>query len=191
MKCNIASLGFAASGLCLGLVGCATAPPAPRDVPVVERSTTEPPQSRPQALPQQPPPHSTSSTSLPDADAPHSKDPELDSEPATPVVVALLDAADRQKQAGQLSAAAASLERALRIEPRNPETWYQLAVIHLQQGYLDQAEQLARKAEALAGGDNAARARSWRLIAAAREQAGDGAGARAARQTAETLYHSE
>jgi Flp pilus assembly protein TadD len=102
-------------------------------------------------------------------------------------VVALLDAADRQKQAGELPAAAASLERALRIEPRNPETWYQLAVIRFGQGHLDQAEQLARKAEALAGGDNVARARSWHLIAAAREQAGDLDGARTARQTAEAL----
>jgi Flp pilus assembly protein TadD len=104
------------------------------------------------------------------------------------VVVALLDAANRQKQAGQLPAAAASLERALRIEPRNPETWYQLAVVRFRQGHLDQAEQLARKAETLAGGDNRVRARSWRLIAAAREQAGDIDGARDANQTAEDLF---
>ncbi|MFZ0257245.1 MAG: tetratricopeptide repeat protein [Gammaproteobacteria bacterium] len=188
MKWKITSPGLAASGLCIALVGCATAPPAPRDVPVIERSTTKQPESGQQALPQeQPPGPKPPPAPLSGGEVSRSQEPDPEAVPATPVVVALLDAADRQKQAGELPAAAASLERALRIEPRNPETWYQLAVIRFGQGHLDQAEQLARKAEALAGGDNVARARSWHLIAAAREQAGDLDGARTARQTAEAL----
>jgi Flp pilus assembly protein TadD len=182
---TIASRRFAASGLCIALVGCVTAPPAPRNVPVIDRSTTEQPDSGQQARPQELP-EPTSQAPLASAEGPQSKARSLDAA-ATPVVVALLDTADRQKDAGQLSAAAASLERALRIEPRNPETWYQLAVVRFREGYLHQAEQLARKAESLAGGDNAARARSWRLIGAAREQAGDFEGARTARLAAEAL----
>lgn len=187
MKWKITTPGLAASGVCIALVGCATAPPPPQDVPVIERSTTEQPESGQQGLPEEQPPVPKPQEPRAGSDASRSQQPNPDALAATPVVIALLDAADRQTQAGQLSAAAASLERALRIEPRNPETWYQLAVIRLRQNHLDQAEQLARKAEALAGGDHVARARSWRLIAAAREQAGDLDGARTARQTAEAL----
>lgn len=181
MKWNIASSGISACGLCIAVVGCATAPSAPRDVPVIERGTVEQ-----RELPPAPSPPTSAET-----EPSQSQPPSSHAAPETPVVVALLDAADRQQRAGQLAAAAASLERALHIDPRNPETWYQLAVVRFQEGYHGQAEQLARKAEALASGDNVTRARSWRLIAAAREQAGDLAGARTARQTAAALSRSE
>ncbi len=187
MKRIIVNSGAAAGCLCLAMAGCATAPSAPRDVPVIERGTTQEPASGPQGLP----PYQLPSGAEDKAEAPRSKAPGSDAAPATPAVVALLDTANRQQQAGQLSAATASLERALHIEPRNPETWYRLAVVRFREGYHGQAEQLARKAEALAGGDNMTRARSWHLIAAAREQAGDLDGARAARQTAEALSGSE
>ena len=192
MKWKTASRGVAASGLCIVLVGCATAPPAPGEVPVIERGTAEQPDFGQQSLPpQEQAPNPAAQAPLSGAEAPRPNGREPAERAATPVVVALLDAADRQTQAGQLPAAAASLERALRLDPRNPETWYQLAVVRFREGYLDQAEQLARKAEALAGGDKMARARSWRLIAAAREGAGDLDGARAASEMAEALYRSE
>ncbi|MGF1613247.1 MAG: tetratricopeptide repeat protein [Gammaproteobacteria bacterium] len=190
-KWKIAHLGLITSGFCIALAGCATAPPATREVPVVERSTTvETPPDRP-ALSQQAPASVPKAPPSSGAEAPQQPSLEPATLPETPVVLALLDTADRQKQAGQLPAAAASLERALRIEPRNPETWYQLAIIRFHQGQFGQAEQLARKAEALAGRDNAARARSWLLIAAARQQVGDREGAHRASERAAGLTGSD
>lgn len=104
-----------------------------------------------------------------------------------PAVIALLDRADRQYQARDLDAAAASLERALRIEPRNPRLWHRLAGIRLEQGQYGQAVQMAGKSNSLAGGDTRLQARNWRLIAAARRAQGDVPGARAAEARASGL----
>jgi len=89
--------------------------------------------------------------------------------------------------AGKLSTAAASIERALRIEPRNPRLWQELARVRLQQGQLVQAENVAARSNSFAGSDSALRAENWRLIAQAREARGDADGARAARDSAEKL----
>ena len=58
--------------------------------------------------------------------------------------------------AGEYPAAAASLERAVRIEPANPWLWLELAKVHFASGNLSQAESHARKALSLAGQDVAA-----------------------------------
>jgi len=89
--------------------------------------------------------------------------------------------------AGRLPNAAASLERALRIEPRNPRLWQELARVRLQQGDFVQAESVATRSNSWAGSDNALRAENWRLIAQAREARGDSAGARTALETAERI----
>jgi predicted Zn-dependent protease len=83
--------------------------------------------------------------------------------------------------------AAAVLERALRIEPRNPLIWQRLARLRLQQDMPRQAESLAAKSNSLAAGDSFLLADNWRLIASAREQQGDRAGAEAARRRAAAL----
>ena len=70
--------------------------------------------------------------------------------------------------AGRLPAAAASLERALRIEPRNPRLWQQLARVRLQQGDFAQAESLAARSNSFAGGDNVLRAENQRIVEEAR-----------------------
>lgn len=95
-------------------------------------------------------------------------------------VVALLDKAQAQSSAGQLEAAGASLERALRIEPRNPVLWQELARVRLGQGQYRQAENLAAKSNALAGNDKGLRAENWRIIGQARSSSGDLQGAQAA-----------
>ncbi len=114
-------------------------------------------------------------------------DPLTEPEPTGTAVLALLETADLQRADGQLAAAAASLERALRIEPQNPWTWYRLAAVRLEQGRLDQAEQLARRSDSLAGTDREVRASAWRLIAQIRERRGDRAGARGAREQADAF----
>jgi Tfp pilus assembly protein PilF len=102
-----------------------------------------------------------------------------------PAVAGLLEAARADVAAGKLPNAAASLERALRIEPRNPRLWQELARVHLKQGDYAQAESTARRSNSWAGSDGALRAENWRLIAQAREARGDGDGARSALEQAE------
>jgi len=68
-------------------------------------------------------------------------------------VLALLDQASKQENMGRPERAAAALERALRIEPKNPRLWHRLAVIRFEQGQYVQAESLAAKSSALAAGD--------------------------------------
>ena len=102
-------------------------------------------------------------------------------------VVALLESADRREATGDYTAAAAALERALRIEPRNGHLWNRLANLRLQQGQYGPAADLAARSNSLAGGDLTLQRDNWRLIARARRAAGDIAGARAAERKAQTL----
>jgi cytochrome c-type biogenesis protein CcmH/NrfG len=115
-------------------------------------------------------------------------------EPALPVsgnnaVVALVDSARNDTAGGRLDVAASTLERALRIEPRNPGLWHELAKTRLQQGNATQAISLAAKSNAWSGANKSLRAANWRLIGEARTQLGDSAGAQAAFDTAAQLQH--
>ena len=100
-------------------------------------------------------------------------------------VVALLNKAQSQAAAGRMDAAGADLERALRIEPRNPVIWQKLARIRLEQGQYRQAENMAAKSNALAGENRYLRSENWRIIGEARNRLGDLQGARAAFERAE------
>jgi len=82
--------------------------------------------------------------------------------------MALAKRADQQIKANDLMAAAATLERALRIEPNNATLWSRLAEVRLRQGDKAQAEQLALKSNGLAGGNGALKARNDQIIAQAR-----------------------
>jgi len=103
-------------------------------------------------------------------------------------VAGLMETARADAAAGKLSTAAASIERALRIEPRNPRLWQELARIRLQQGQFVQVESVAARSNSFAGADNALRAENWRLIAQSREARGDADGARTARESAEKFF---
>jgi hypothetical protein len=108
-----------------------------------------------------------------------------------PAVVALLDTAEQQANAGDLEAAAASLERAIRIDPRNPVLWYHLATVRLSQGDAQAAEQLASKSNSLAPENTVQLSRNWQLIARARRAQRDEKGALAAEQRARELAERE
>ena len=96
-------------------------------------------------------------------------------------VAVLQRRADDQQRVGDLGGAAASLERALRISPRDPVIWQRLALVREQQGRYGQAAELASKSNSLAAGLDAELVRdNWRLIARCRRAVGDLAGARAA-----------
>ena|SRR5437660_1441256 len=105
----------------------------------------------------------------------------------SPAIASLMDGARTDYAAGRLANAAASLERALRIEPRNPRLWQELSRVRLLQRDYVQAESCAARSNSWAGSDDALRADNWRLIAQAREARGDSDGVKAARDAAERL----
>lgn len=107
-------------------------------------------------------------------------------QPARAVQV-LIRRADDQKRQGDLPGAVTSLERALRIEPRNATLWNRLAHVRSVQGLHGKVEQFAAKSNALAGSDDVLRADNWSLIAGARSARGDERGASRAREQARVL----
>lgn len=86
-------------------------------------------------------------------------------------VLVLVSTAENQTQNGDYGSAAATLERAIRISPRDGKLYYQLAQVRYLQTNYHQAEQLCRKAVSLAGGDSTLLANSRSLMAQARQAA--------------------
>ncbi|HDP89810.1 MAG TPA: tetratricopeptide repeat protein [Thioalkalivibrio sp.] len=145
---------LAALLLALTAVGCATAPaPTTRDP-----GTGASPAFRP---------------------AP-SEAPATPSYPLSPAAATLVARGDALLQAGEAGAAIAELERALRIEPRNPRIWQRMAVARLELDDPEQAEALARRSNRLAIDNLAIQSLNWRLIAEARRMLDDQAGYEAA-----------
>jgi len=104
-----------------------------------------------------------------------------------PTVLRLLQQSREEVAAGKPEQAIAALETALDIEPRNPFVWQQLASTHLAQRLPDQAEQKAQRSNSFARGNPWIEVENWRLIAAARQERGDLAGARVARERMEEI----
>ena len=110
--------------------------------------------------------------------------PALEPESENNAVLALINSARNDSNAGKPDSASATLERALRIEPRNPVLWHELARMRLQQGLPDQAASLAAKSNAWAGKNRGLQAANWHIISRARSQRGDFFGAQQALDTA-------
>ncbi len=102
-------------------------------------------------------------------------------------VISLVKAARAALKAGRTDQAGASLERALRIEPRNAWVWQALSQLHVltQQG--EQAESEAKKSISLGKRNPYLDVENWRLIAEARKLRGDKAGAGDAENKREDL----
>jgi len=130
---------------------------------------------------------------VPPASVPQERVPELPQPPETPPAApvaprparpparvyrlgaaadALVAQARAQSAAGQHTAAAALIERAMRIEPANPLVWLELARLRQAEGRYDQAQSTAEKALSLAVGDARAQASAWRMIAVAQRARG-------------------
>jgi tetratricopeptide (TPR) repeat protein len=125
--------------LCMGAAGCATSPyrfPSPQPQPSPAPSAPAPQPSEPQ--PSEPQPNAAS--------------------------VALLERSRGERDEGRYAAAAASLERALRIDPNNPLLWIELAEVKAADGDRGQAQEMARKALTLAGNDRSIAERARRLL---------------------------
>ena len=125
------------------LSGCATQPEAPRGP---EPAPPPEAQQLPAPAPERVPPPRAETTA----------------------VAGLMDSARADSAAGRLSNAAATLERALRIEPRNARLWHELAQVRFRQQNYGQAESLAVRSNTLAGSDAELRAMNQRLIDDAR-----------------------
>jgi tetratricopeptide (TPR) repeat protein len=110
-----------------------------------------------------------------------------DTRNASPAVATLLESAGRHADAGELDKAAAALERALRIDPRNASVWHDLGEVRYYQTEYQQAEALAKRSNSLAGGDSELRVNNWGLIERSRRARGDQAGADAASAQAKNL----
>jgi tetratricopeptide (TPR) repeat protein len=78
---------------------------------------------------------------------------------------ALVNQAEAQRKTRNFVQAAATVERALRIEPNNPLLWLEYGELRMDEGNYAQAENMGRKAVASASGDPRAQAAAWRLIA--------------------------
>jgi len=83
--------------------------------------------------------------------------------------------------------AVATLERALRIKPRNPHIWSRLAQVRFSQKRYQQAESLALRSNQYAGANSGLKRTNWLIIADARARSGNSAGAAVARKKAESF----
>ena len=83
----------------------------------------------------------------------------------SPATRSLVTQAHTLLSRGDIDGASSTLDRALRIEPSNPLLWTELGRVRLVDGDAHQAENCARKALALAGGDRVAQAQAGRLLA--------------------------
>ena len=78
---------------------------------------------------------------------------------------ALVAQAHKQMGGGDFGLAAATIERAMRVEPDNPLLWIELGRVRYTAGDYSQADSMGHKALALATGDPQSQASAWRLIA--------------------------
>jgi tetratricopeptide (TPR) repeat protein len=127
--------------------------PPQAEVPPVEATQLTPPVTLPENIPLEPAPKAAASNNR--------------------AVIALLSRAKVDSLAGQNESAGASLERALRIEPRNPWLWHELAQLRQAQGKYSQAISLAQKSSSFAGNDRRLLAQNWRVIGNARVAQGN------------------
>lgn len=158
----------------------ATPPPAGTVIPVEQTETVsvtpiyDAPSFTPSAQPQQ-------ATPVPEQTMPEVQ------QGSNTAVVALLGDARQAAGRGDYASAESQVERALRISPRDPQIYLQLAAIKRQKGEYLQAEQVALRGIALAAGLPDYKRQLWRELALIRTQAGDFAGAAQAEAEAERL----
>ena len=104
----------------------------------------------------------------PEQPPPVEEPPATTAKPENIAVAGLMDTARADVAANRLGSAAATLERALRIEPRNPRLWHELALVRLKQGDYAQAESTAQRSNAWAAADSELRSANQRIIEEAR-----------------------
>ena len=107
-----------------------------------------------------------------------------------PAVKELLADASSAESIGDYNRAAALLERALRIEPRDPEILQSMAEVQLQNGDFEQALNFAVRSYDTGPRVGEICSRNWRTIADARGHLGDRSGSAEAAQRASSCMSS-
>jgi len=102
-----------------------------------------------------------------------------------PAVAELTEQASRAEETGDLDQAAVLLERALRIQPRDPELLQHMAEVQLQRGQYQQALSFATRSHDIGPRVGELCARNWRTISLAQERLGDQTAANRAVERAE------
>jgi tetratricopeptide (TPR) repeat protein len=149
---GVAGIGAMLSLLVLG--ACAVPSPYQRPAPPTTPSEESPPV---QTQPGEPPSTVEEPQPLP---APVVREPTLG-----PASRALVSQAQTQLATKNYPVAAASIERALRIEPDNPLLWIELGKVRLAEGNYVQAENVGRKAVSMSVNAPRAQSSAWQLIA--------------------------
>jgi tetratricopeptide (TPR) repeat protein len=93
----------------------------------------------------------------------------------------LLASARQSMQSGQFNQAEMTLERALRVEPRNARLWHEMAQIKFGKKEYQQTVQFCIKSNSLAGKDYELIQKNWQLMEMAYLEMGDPEKARQAR----------
>ena len=132
----------------------------------------------------------TQSATVPEATSPAESLPQPKAHTLSAATKSLVTQSRAQLAAGNDALAASTLERALRIEPNNPLLWIEMAKLRHEEGNAAQAENLAKKALAMATGDPRAQASAWRVMADAYRARGRNPEARDADARAEALSTS-
>ena len=101
-----------------------------------------------------------------------------------PAVKELQANAGAAERSGDYEQATALLERALRIQPRNPEVLQQMAEVQLQSRDWNQALNFAARSYDVGPRVGEICSRNWRTISVAREYLGDASGSAQAEQKA-------
>ncbi len=93
-----------------------------------------------------------------------------------PIVLAMLNKAEKHMAAGEVEQAIDSLERAARLKPKDPWLWHSMAVLRLQTKEWGEAINLAQKSISLSGGQQKLLAGNWQIILDAKKALGDETG---------------
>ena len=107
--------------------------------------------------------------------------------PTSPAIITLLAEAQQAEAKGNHETAAATLERALRIDPKDATVWNRLALLRMRQGNWQQALNLARKSNSLAAGNYDLQLQNWQIILEVKQKVKDDQGARDAQRMIESL----
>ncbi len=149
----------------VAFAGCAS-PPFQTEPPP---APTTPPSStgRGPSIPTVPPPGAETEPVIeapPPTQLPRER-PKVAAATLSPASRALVAQAQTQRKKGDLPGATVSLERALRIEPRNPLLWIEMGRLRMDQRNFPQAEAMGRKALSMAIGDDRSQSQAWLLVA--------------------------
>ena len=120
-----------------------------------------------------------------ESDYPTQTYPRTAAEISGPAVISLINQAKAERDSGRFDAAGATLERALRIEPRNAFVWLDLAKTRLAANDTQQAQSTARRADSYGRSNPFISKDAWLIIAQALEIEGDALGAQQARERAD------